>query len=246
MSSTGEPVAAVGRGAPVLDAVPYHVLTVDESLRVLAADEGGLTATEAQRRLAEHGPNELESQERASPWELLAAQFKNVLIIILLIAVGLSIVLGHGVEAVVIGVIVLFAALLGFVQEYRAEQAMEALREIAAPNARVLRDGDESTVPARELVPGDIVVLQVGDRIPADLRLVEAINLQTDEAPLTGESLPVEKQTEPVAEPEIAVGDRLDMAYSGTAVTYGRGQGVVVATGMGTEFGQIAGMLQRV
>ncbi len=246
MSAASEPVADVGRAAPGLDAVAHHVLTVEESMRELDATAGGLTTAEARRRLAEHGPNELESHDRTSPWELLLAQFKNVLIIILLIAVALSVVLGHGVEAFVIGVIVLFAAVLGFVQEYRAEQAMEALREMAAPNARALRDGDESVVPARELVPGDIVLLQVGDRIPADLRLIEAVNLQTDEAPLTGESLPVEKRTEPIREPETAVGDRLDMAYSGTAVTYGRGRGVVVATGMGTEFGRIAGMLQTV
>ncbi len=246
MSSAGRPAGVVGRDGSVPDAVPYHVLTVDESLRELAVAAGGLTTTEARQRLAEHGLNELESHERVSPWELLASQFKNILIVILLIAVALSAVLGHAVEAIVIGVIVLFAALLGFVQEYRAEQAMEALREIAAASARVMRDGDESVVPARELVPGDLVVLQVGDRIPADLRLIEAINLQTDEAPLTGESLPVEKQTEPVADVETAVGDRVDIAYSGTAVTYGRGQGVVIATGMGTEFGRIAGMLETV
>ncbi len=225
---------------------PFHVMTVDESLRDLETAAGGLSTTEAQRRLAKHGPNELEAPERASPWTLFAAQFKNVLVIILLIAVVLSAVLGQAIEAFIIGVIVLFAALLGFVQEYRAERAMEALHEIAAPTATAIRNGDHAVVPARELVPGDVVMLQVGDRIPADVRIIEAVNLQTDEASLTGESLPVEKQTGPVGDRGTAVADRRDMAYSGTVVTYGRGRGLVVATGMHTEFGQIAGMLQAV
>jgi len=228
------------------NSIPFHVLTIDECLRALDASRHGLVTPEAIRRLVAVGPNELEEPERISPWVLLAAQFRNVLIVILLIAVVLSAALGHGIEAIIIGVIVVFAALLGFVQEYRAERAIEALREMAAPAARVLRDGDESIIPAREVVPGDIVLLQVGDRIPADLRIVEAVNLQADEAPLTGESVPVEKHADPIANPDIAVADRRDMAYSGTVITYGRGRGVAVATGMRTEFGKIAGMLQTV
>ncbi len=179
--------------------IPFHVLTVEESVRALDTSPRGLTTAEAIRRLAAIGPNELEAPERPSPWALLAAQFRNVLIVILLIAVALTAALGHGIEAIIIGVIVVFAALLGFIQEYRAERAMEALREMAAPTARVLRDGDESVIAAREVVPGDVVVLQVGDRIPADLRIIEAVNLQADEAPLTGESVPVEKQAAPIA-----------------------------------------------
>ncbi|MFV9671962.1 MAG: cation-translocating P-type ATPase [Acidimicrobiia bacterium] len=226
--------------------IPFHVLTIDECLRSLGGSHRGLTALEATQRLTAIGPNELQAPERTSPWALLAAQFRNVLIIILLIAVALSAALGHGLEAIIIGVIVVFAALLGFVQEYRAERAIEALREMAAPTARVLRDGDESIIRACEIVPGDIVLLQVGDRIPADLRILEAVNLQTDEAPLTGESVPIEKQNDPIANPDIAVADRRDMAYSGTVVTYGRGRGIVTATGMHTEFGKIAEMLQTV
>jgi Ca2+-transporting ATPase len=224
----------------------FHVLTVEESVRSLDTSPRGLTTAEATRRLAAIGPNELEAPERTSPWALFAAQFRNVLIVILLIAVALSAALGHGIEAIIIGVIVVFAAVLGFIQEYRAERAMEALREMAAPTARVLRDGDESIIRAREVVPGDVVVLQVGDRIPADLRMLEAVNLQADEAPLTGESVPVEKQADPIADPDIAIGDRRDMAYSGTVVTYGRGRGAVTATGMRTEFGKIATMIQTV
>ncbi len=226
--------------------IPFHVLTIDESLRVLDASPRGLATTEAVQRLTTIGPNELDEPERTSPWALLAAQFRNVLIVILLIAVVLSAALGHGLEAIIIGIIVVFAALLGFVQEYRAERAIEALREMAAPTARLLRDGHESMIPARDVVPGDIVLLQVGDRTPADLRIIEAANLQADEAPLTGESMPVEKQADPIANADSAIADRRDMAYSGTVITYGRGRGVVVATGMRTEFGMIAEMLQTV
>jgi Ca2+-transporting ATPase len=205
-----------------------------------------LTNVEAARRLAEVGPNELAAARRISPWMLLMEQFKNVLIIILLIAVGLSAILGHGVEAIAIAVIVLFAVVLGFVQEYRAERAIEALRQMAAPTATVFRDGDEIELPARDLVPGDVILLQAGDKIPADARLVEAVNLQIEEAALTGESVAVEKHTAPLANGDLAVGDRKNMAYAGTVATYGRGRAVVVATGMNTEFGKVAQLLQTV
>ncbi|HNS38583.1 MAG TPA: HAD-IC family P-type ATPase, partial [Anaerolineaceae bacterium] len=135
---------------------------------------------------------------------------------------------------------------LGFVQEYRAERAIEALREMAAPTATVLRDGDDTEIPARELVPGDVILLNTGDRVPADARLLEAVNLQVEEAALTGESMPVEKHTQPLDNPELSVGDRKNMVYAGTAVTYGRGRALVAATGMQTEFGKIAQMLQTV
>ena len=225
----------------------WHQLEVTDALQQLGTDSAaGLTSDEATRRLAEHGPNELQTTHGVSPWAIFAAQFKNVLIIILLIAVGLSAVLGHGLEALVIGIIVFFAVLLGFVQEYRAERAIQALHEMAAPTATVVRDGREVEVPARDLVPGDVVRLSAGDRVPADARLIEAINLQVDEAPLTGESVPVEKQTTPLAGASLPVGDRRNIVYSGTAATYGRGRAVVVATGMHTEFGKIAQMLQTV
>jgi len=154
--------------------------------------------------------------------------------------------LGHTVEAVAIIVIVLFAVLLGFFQEYRAERAIEALREMAAPTATVLRDGQEIEAPARELAPGDVILLEAGDKVPADVRLIEAMNLQAEEAALTGESVPVEKHTEALSDPALGVGDRRNLGYAGTAVTYGRGKAVVVATGMETEFGKIAKMLETV
>ncbi len=145
-----------------------------------------------------------------------------------------------------IAVIVLFAVGLGFVQEYRAERAIEALRQMAAPTATVLRDSREVEVPARELVPGDVILLHTGDRIPADARLIESINLQVEEVALTGESVPVEKHIKPLENPALTVGDRKNMIYAGTAVTYGRGKALVVATAMQTEFGKVAQLLQTV
>jgi len=224
----------------------WHTLSTDEVLIQLHSTPEGLTKDEAVRRLAEHGLNELTAAHRVSPWKLLFEQFKNVLIIILLVAIVLSALLDHGVEAIAIGVIVLFSVILGFVQEYRAEKAIEALKQMAAPTATALRDGEETEVAAHNLVPGDVILLRAGDRIPADARLIEAINLQVEEAVLTGESLPVEKHTQPIPKGDLAVGDRKNMVYSGTAASYGRGRAVVAETGMNTEFGKIAKMLQTV
>ena len=215
-------------------------------MHVWKSTPAGLSGAEAARRLAHYGPNELQTSRRVSPWILLLQQFKNVLIIILLIATALSASLGHTVEAVAITVIVLFAVLLGFIQEYRAERAIEALRQMAAPTATALRDGREVEVPARDLVPGDVILLEAGDKVPADVRLVEAVNLQIEEAALTGESVPVEKHTDALDNPDLALGDRRNMGYAGTTATYGRGTALVVATGMDTEFGKIAQMLETV
>src|SRR5688572_6815438 len=175
---------------------PWHSLDVDEVARALETSPGaGLSRRDAAGRLERYGANELAAPRAVAPWKLLLEQFKNVLILILLAAVALSIVLGHATEALVIAAIVLLAATLGFVQEYRAERAIEALGRMAAPTATVLRDGDELDVPARELVPGDLVLLRAGDRASADGRIVEAVNLQIEESALTGESVPVEKRT---------------------------------------------------
>ncbi len=225
---------------------PCYNLTIAETLIQMNSVSTGLTDVEARRRLIEYGFNELQAAHHVSPWNILFEQFKNVLIIILLIAVGLSAVLGHEVEAIAITVIVLFAILLGFVQEYRAERAIEALSQMAAPNATVLRDGVERKLPALQLVPGDVVLLATGDKIPADGRLIEAINLQADESALTGESASVTKQTKPLINGSLAVGDRSNMVFSGTVVTYGRGRALVVATGMQTEFGKVAQLLQSI
>lgn len=224
-----------------------HTLAVGEVLAELGTDGGrGLSQAEAARRLAECGPNEIQAAHRVSPWAILLAQFRNVLILILLAGAGLSALLGHAVEAIAIAVIVVLAVLLGFVQEYRAERAIEALRRMAAPMASVLRDGEEQDIPAREVVPGDIVLLRAGDKIPADARLIESVNLQAEEAALTGESVAVEKHSEQLADPDLALGDRRNMVFSGTVATYGRGRAVVASTGMKTEFGKIAQLLQTV
>ena len=226
--------------------VGWHTLSVEESFIEIGSGPAGLSSEEAARRLGEYGPNELETLRRISPWAVFFQQFKNTLIVVLIIATVLSAVLGHEIEAIAIATILLLAVLLGFVQEYRAERALEALREMAAPTADVLRDGREVEVPARDVVPGDVVLLAAGDRVPADGRVVEAVNLEVDEASLTGESMPVAKGVAPLAEREVPVGDRRNSVFAGTAATHGRGRLLVTATGMGTEFGKIARLLQTV
>jgi Ca2+-transporting ATPase len=229
------------------DASPsWHTLSLDDSFARLKGSADGIAAEEAAKRLADVGPNELQAAHRASAWSILLDQFKNVLIVILLVATVLSAFLGHGVEAVAVAVIVLFAVVLGFVQEYRAERAIEALREMASPTALAVRGGREVEVAARELVPGDVVLLGAGDRVPADCRVVESVNLQVEEASLTGESVPVSKHASPLDDEQLPLGDRRNMVYAGTAAVYGRGRALVVATGMATEFGNIAAMLQAV
>lgn len=228
--------------APLL----WHVTTHDAVISYLETTPRGLSKVEADRRLQQYGSNELQSAGHVSPWAILLEQIKNVLIIILLVAVLMSAFLGHAIEAAAIGVIVMFAVILGFIQEYRAERAIEALRKMAAPLATVLRDAKEVEIPSAEIVPGDMVVLRTGDRIPADLRLIESVNLQVEEAALTGESVPVEKHAKTLTGEDLSLGDRKNMAYAGTAVTYGRGLAVTVGTGMNTEFGKIAKMLQSI
>ena len=224
----------------------WHTLPVDAVVSHLHSAPEGLADIEVERRLARYGPNELEAVDRVSPWAVLLGQFKNVLIIILLIATAISAFVGHGVEAIAIAVIVLFAVVLGFVQEYRAERAIEALRRMAAPTVTAVRDGQEIRIPARELVPGDLIVLHAGDKVAADARLIESVNLQMEEAALTGESVAVAKDTEPLDGEDLALGDRSNMVFAGTVATYGRGRALVVETGMNTQFGRIATMLQSV
>jgi Ca2+-transporting ATPase len=222
---------------------PWHAMSVEETLKALNARETGLSQEEAQKRLQEYGPNELKKEKGISPIRLFLEQFADILIIILLIATGLSIYLGEITDAIVIIAIVLACAILGFVEEYRSEKALEALKKMTAPTAMVLRDGKEVKVQASEIVPGDIILLYTGDKVPADARLIEAINLKMDEAPLTGESTPVNKTVEPLPE-EIGIPERRNIVFTGTAVVYGRGKAVVTSTGMNTEFGKIAKMVQ--
>jgi Ca2+-transporting ATPase len=228
----------------------WHNLSVSEVVESLNSGVQGLTREEAERRLTQFGPNELVEKGKTHPWMLFLEQFKNFLIIILLVAAVISAILallGEGDiwDPILIVIIVFFAAGLGFVQEHRSEKAMEALKKMTAPTATVIRDGEEEKIPARDLVPGDIILLQTGDRIPADSRLTEVVNLKIDEAPLTGESVAVNKTTQAISG-DVPVADRKNMAYMGTTVVYGRGRALVTATGMATEFGKIAGMLQEV
>ena len=224
----------------------WHTQTTEQIFTQLKSQSSGLSNAEVIERTLQYGANEIQAAQRISAWEILLEQFKNILILILLGATALSLFLGHGIESIAIAVIVLFAVLLGFIQEYRAERAIEALRQMAAPTASVLRDGVEVKVPARDLVPGDVIILHTGDRMPADARLLEAVNLQVEEAALTGESVPVEKHIQPLPIDDLPVGDRKNMVYAGTAATYGRGRALVAATGMQTEFGKIAQLLQTV
>lgn len=221
-----------------------HTLSIEETLQSLNSSHQGLSQEEAARRLAQFGPNELKKEKGISPIRIFLSQFTSFLILVLLAAVVISFAIGEIIDALMILLIVLFAGILGFIQEYRAEKAMEALKKMAALTSSVIRDGAEKETPARELVPGDVVLLITGDRVPADCRLIESRNLKIDEAPLTGESVPVEKTTE-IFPQEASIGDRRNMAYSGTTIVYGRGKALVTDTGMHTEFGKIAAMLQE-
>ncbi len=208
--------------------------------------ERGLSAAQVAERLAQAGPNEISESGGRSPARILWEQFTAVLVLILLGAALLSFVLGEYKDAFAIGAIVILFGLLGFVQEYRAERAMAALRKLAAPQVRVVRDGRLGEVSSPELVAGDVIVLEAGNLVPADARLLESANLRIQEATLTGESEPVEKQVDPLPGPDLPLGDRRSMIYMGTTATYGRGKAVVVETGMRTELGKVAALLQSV
>jgi len=241
-----------------MEETKWYNLNIEDIFKSLSSRPEGLTPEEAEERLTQYGPNELTEEKKTSIWELVAEQFKSTLIIILLAAVVISVGLGvisyepgaglpeEITDAIVIFAIVVACVVLGVIEEYRSEKALAALKKMAALTATVIRDSVDVEIPAREIVPGDMVRLSTGDRIPADLRLVEAANLRTEEASLTGESTPIDKTTEAIAGIEVAIGDRRNMAYSGTTIAYGRGKGIAIGTGMKTEFGKIATMLQEV
>ncbi len=223
----------------------WHVLPAEEAMARLAVDDEGLAPEEAERRLREEGPNRLRPPERRTLLRMFLTQFHNVLIYVLLAAGVVTVALGHFVDAGVIFGVVIINAVIGVVQEGKAEKAMDAIRAMLSPTALVVRGGHKYQIPAEDLVPGDIVALQSGDKVPADLRLVHARSLQVQEAALTGESTPVEKALAPV-QAEAPLADRVCMAYSGTVVTYGHGRGVVVATGDATELGRVSRMISEV
>ena len=222
-------------------------MSPEEVARRLGTDlQRGLSQEEAARRLEQLGPNELAEKPRPSMWALLLSQFNNFLIIILLVASVISILLGEFIDAGAIIAIVILNAVLGVIQESKAEEALAALKKMAAPEAHVIRDGHLISIPAREVVPGDLVVLETGNYVPADVRLVESANLRIEEASLTGESVPAKKDARAILPADAPLGDRQNMAFMGTLVTYGRGRGIVVATGMQTQIGRIAAMIQEV
>ncbi|MBO8171107.1 MAG: calcium-transporting P-type ATPase, PMR1-type [Bacillaceae bacterium] len=223
----------------------WYSLDKTEVLAILKSDAGkGLTSKEAQKRLDKTGENEIKEKDRISPFTLLLNQFKDFMVLVLLAATLISGLLGEYTDAITIIAIVVINGILGFVQEFRAEKSLKALKELTAPMARVIRDGNMQEIAAKELVPGDIVVFEGGDRVPADIRILSAKGLQIEESALTGESLSVQKHDQPIDKPNIPLGDQENMAFMGTMVTQGSGRGVVVATGMSTEMGKIADLLQ--
>jgi Ca2+-transporting ATPase len=235
------------RVASSKDGHSWHALETEDVLQQLATpDKVGLTPEEASRRLEEYGPNQLVESPPTSFWQMLLEQFNNFVVILLIVAALVSAVLGEFIEASAILAIVILNAALGVIQERRAEQALAALRRLAAPEADVVRGGSRQTIPASQLVPGDIALLEAGNYVPADLRLLEAANLRVEEAALTGESVPVQKDASANLQEDIPLGDRKNTVFMGTLVNYGRGRGVVVATGMHTQIGVIAEMLQSV
>jgi Ca2+-transporting ATPase len=236
-----------------MEEVMWHAMDPQGALEKLGSNaEKGLTTDEAKKRLAKYGPNALTDEGGTNIWEIVLNQFKDAFVIMLLIASVLSVVVEippwgeaeYG-DAILIAIIVILSTVVGFIQEYRSEKAMEAMRKLTAPTARVLRNGHEVVISAQEIVPGDIVILEEGDRAPADARLLKVASLKTDEAPLTGESTPIDKAVEALGE-KTAVGDRKNSVFMGTHVVYGHGRAIITATGMSTEFGKIAGAVQAI
>ncbi|MDI6885234.1 MAG: HAD-IC family P-type ATPase [archaeon] len=220
----------------------WHLMEPNDVFQTLLTSEEGLTSAEVKRREEKYGLNEIREEKKISRPKIFFSQFKNALILILLVATAISAAIGNVVDATVIFAAVLLVVTLGFFFEYRSEMAIKALKEMAAPTAHVLREGTEVKIPSKEIVPGDLLLLRAGDRIAADARLVEEMNLTVDESPLTGESIAVNKDAS-VLKGDVILAERMNMVYSGTTVLHGRGKGVVTATGMRTEFGKIATML---
>lgn len=225
--------------------VPYHTLDHDEVLSRLESAKNGLTSAEAAQRLERYGKNMLQETKTKSLLAKFIEQFKNVMIFILLAAAILSGILGEWTDTIIILLVVILNAVLGVIQENKAEQALEALKSMSSPMARIRRDGQVMEIKSEELVPGDIVLLEAGNVVPADLRVLESASLQTEEAALTGESLPSDKHAGTLEGTDLALGDRTNMAYMSSSVTYGRGVGVITATGMSTEVGRIAGFIAQ-
>jgi Ca2+-transporting ATPase len=222
----------------------YNV-TIEKALQTLETSQAGITAGEAKKRLVQYGPNLLSVKKKTPPWLMFLNQFLSPLIYVLMVAVVVSMAVGEFIDGFVVFGVLILNAVIGFIQESNAEKAMEALMRIAAPHAKAKRDGVISVIPARHIVPGDIIQLETGDKVPADARLISETNLKVNESILTGESMPVPKNTG-LLPGELPVSERKNMVFSGTIVTYGKAVAVVTLTGMNTEMGKIAASLQEV
>ena len=245
-SSTYHEIPQRYAGNQKLDLVMnWHTLSIEEVLKETGSKPDGLDDAAVQQKTEEYGKNELISKKKISPLVIFLRQFLDVMILVLGVAAVISVFIGEVSDTIVIVVIIVLNAVIGFIQEYRAEQAMEALKKMAAPSSNVTRNGKNIEVPTADLVPGDIVLLEAGNSVPADIRLSENESLKTNEASLTGESNPIDKKTEALDEKDLPLGDRVNMVYKGTQVMHGHGKGIVVATGMKTELGKIAGMLEK-
>ncbi len=223
----------------------WHRLSIEETFELLDTNPQGLSISDAEEKFMQYGSNELQEGKKKGIAGMLFDQFKDVMILILLAAAIISGIIGDLTDTIVILVIVVLNAVIGFFQEYRAEKAMQALKQMAVTQARVLRGGQSNWLPATALVPGDVILLEAGNAVPADIRIVESVNLKIEEAALTGESHAIDKITHSLETDDLPIGDRSNMAFKGTFVTYGRGTGIVIATGMQTELGRIAKMLQE-
>jgi Ca2+-transporting ATPase len=238
---------SVEKQSPAFDPINWHTLATDQVVKKLNVfPSQGLSSPEAQERLRLYGANKLVEAPPTTIWKMLWDQFKDFVVMLLIVAAVISAILNDWVEAIVIMAIVILNAVLGVFQERRAEEALAALKKLAAPEANTLRNGHRISIPAHELVPGDIVFLESGNYIPADVRMLKTANLKVDEATLTGESVPSKKEAQTQLPSDSPIGDQENMTFMGTIVTYGRGTGVVVYTGMKTQIGKIAAMLQSV
>ena len=223
----------------------WHAIDLDGVVTRLGTDVRGLTSAEATRRLTDHGPNVLNEPPPRPWWRTFLRQFKELVIWILVVAAVIAGAMGDWADAAAIVAIVLVNAIIRFLQEERAQKALAALQRMAAPLARVVRDGTPASIPTREVVPGDLIELEAGDHVPADARLIEAFGLSVQESALTGESMPVDKSPAEPLPAATSLGERLSLVHAGTVIAAGSGSAVVVTTGMSTEIGKIAGMLER-
>ncbi|WP_276502012.1 cation-translocating P-type ATPase [Terrimonas pollutisoli] len=223
----------------------FYSISAEEALKLMGSNINGLDDETVQKKIEEHGKNELKGKKKVSPLVIFVRQFLDFMILVLIAAAIVSAFIGEGSDTIVIIIIIVLNAIIGFIQEYRAEKAIEALQKMAAPISHVLRNGNVVELPAADIVPGDIVLLEAGNTVPADMRLIEIESLKASEASLTGESNPVDKRTDALKDEDPPLGDRTNMVFKGTQITSGHGKAVVVATGMKTELGNIAGMLDK-